>query len=85
MANPSMVSDMQVRDSHFTLTRTLFLTMALFAVAFLAACSSDGSSSSTSAPEEEVSRERNVSQVPWNKPENWEGGAVGGVNPGLGN
>lgn len=83
MANPSMVSDMQVRDSQLALSRTLFLSFALFAVAFLAACSSDGSS--TSAREEEVSRERNVSQVPWNKPAGWEGGAVGGVNPGLGN
>lgn len=79
-----MVSDMQVRDSRFSLTRILFLTMALFAVAFLSACSSD-SGSSSSAPEEEVSRNRNVSQVPWNKPAGWEGGAVGGVNPGLGN
>lgn len=84
MTNPSMVSDMQVRDSRFSLTRTLFLTVALFTVALLTACSSDGGSSSA-PPEEEVSRSRNVSQVPWNKPAGWEGGAVGGVNPGLGN
>jgi len=62
----------------FVSCRWIILAFALLGVT--AGCANDGGG----APEEEVSRDRNVSQVPWTKPAGWEGSSVGGVNPGLG-
>ncbi|MEM1060107.1 MAG: hypothetical protein AAGK14_12730 [Verrucomicrobiota bacterium] len=69
--------------------RTLFTTaprlaLGMLLLGFAAGCASDNGGSSR-APEEEVSRDRDVSKVPWTKPASWEGGSIGGVNPGLGN
>lgn len=75
-----MVPPMQARLSQVVSRSAFVLGLLSAALTFTVGCSSD---SSTSAPEEEVSREREVSSVPWNKPANWEGGSVGGVNPGL--